>query len=72
MVEFKQLSPTVFKVLVDGKPVADYYSRTGVVCLLVPISEQSQAAVNDAIKAKQWKLEKSVPPPPNIPEDMKE
>lgn len=68
-VEFKALTPTSSKVLLDGKPVADYYSSTGICCLTTAVSEQGQAAIAQAIESKNWKLERSVPPPPDIPED---
>lgn len=71
-VEFKELTPTSSKVMLEGRAVADYYSSTGVCCLTTPISEAGQAAIKEAIEAQGMPLQKSVPPPPDIPEDMKE
>ena len=71
-VTFKALSPTACKVLVDEKPVADYYKRTGVVCFLRPVAEKTKDDIKKAIESSKWKHVKDVPPPPDIPEDMKE
>lgn len=71
-VEFKELSPTSSKVLLEGTAVADYYSSTGVCCLTTPVSEAGQAAIINAIEGKGLPLRKSVPAPPDIPEDMEE